>query len=786
MRASRLAKSVWGDRWFVGSVALLITLCLGGYVMLVEASALLFSNAVPGVERPDELVRVGAERPSAVFKMSKLSFSRPEADLIADAVGNGLGRVASYGALEAVARVGTTALPLRVYAVSPGFFDIVGSAFTATTTSDPLTTPGTVVLSSSSARRLFGTAAPPVGATIQLNGSPFTVAAVTRDFAGLDEDAIEGFVDRKDLGLLGLSATWLGPRSTWLRIIMRPASERSRAALEVMLRSRLASLAVPFDAKTVQLYALNNEAGPERRTIASVIIVARWCAIAVLTLLFGSLCQLSLLRLRAKSRDILIRSVLGAPLGNLLQVVCESPVAASLVGAIGAMAGGHVLVNRFGPAALGMVAQQGTGGVFWAIAATLALGVAISMVPTLVLVRASQGNHDLESAKVGSRGLHTFQNLLIGLQTTMAAAATLLTVVFAQHVSRLRNIDYGYQPEQLYTVSSLSHLQPKDASASLEAFARLAGSLPDVGAISRVAFLPTRSTSSQAAFPPGSTWETATTDVNVVEGDASFPETTRIRIQWLSAHGPESWRNGGDVTLITAGLRDSLVRMQPDHRMPTCLAIGGPSLPCMTILGVAADVRFLGFRENPPPTVFVPLNASAAIGGVMLRVRGGTPLVLRDISALAERASGSGLLVARSVKADRDAQSAPWRYGLAVLFYLCSLGTAVAVLGTAAVVMSTVRNRIRDYAIRRALGASTMQMIRAVTGHVMVASVIGVAAGVAIASVALEQYFIVLDGTLLNARTISTAFVAVVASLAIGLSVPVASALRINPARLLK
>jgi hypothetical protein len=781
-----LAKSVWRDRWFVGSVALLITMCLGGYVMLVEASALLVSNAVPGVERPDELVRVGAERQSAAFKMSKLSFSRPEADLIADAADNGLGRVASYGVLEAVARAGATTLPLRVYAVSPRFFEIVGVAFTTTTTSDPLTTPGTVVLSSSSARRLFGTTAPPVGRTIQLNGSPFTLAGVTRDFAGLDEEAIEGFVDRRDLGLLGLSAAWLGARSTWLRIIMRPTVARSRTVIESMLRSRLASLAVPFDAKTVQVYALNNEAGPERRAIASVVIVARWCAIAILTLLFGSLCQLTLLRLRAKSRDVLIRSVLGAPLGNLLQVVCESPVAASLIGAIGAMAGGHVLVNRFGPAALGMVPRQSGGGTFWVTAATLALGVVISMIPTLVLIRASQGNHNLESAKVGSRALHTFQNVLIGMQTTMAAAATLLTVVFAQHVSRLRHIDYGYQPEQLYTVSSLSHLQPKDASVALETFARLAGSLPDVEAISRVAFLPTRSTSSQPAFPPGSTWETATTDVNVVEGDASFPETSRIRIQWLAAHGPESWKSGGDVTLITAGLRDSLVRTQPDHRMPTCLAIGGPSLPCLTILGIVADVRFLGFRESPPPTVFVPLNASAAIGGVMLRVRGGASLVLRDISALAERASGSGFLVARSVKIDRDVQSAPWRYGLAVLFYLCSLGTAVAVLGTAAVVMSTVRNRIRDYAIRRALGASTMQMIRAVTGHVLVASIIGVAAGVAVAGFALEQYFIILDGTLLNARTISTAFVVVLASLAIGLSVPVVSALRINPARLLK
>jgi hypothetical protein len=45
----------------------------------------------------------------------------------------------------------------------------------------------------------------------------------------------------------------------------------------------------------------------------------------------------------------------------------------------------------------------------------------------------------------------------------------------------------------------------------------------------------------------------------------------------------------------------------------------------------------------------------------------------------------------------------------------------------------------------------------------------GVAAGVAIASVALERYFMILDGTLLNARTISTAFTAVVASLAVGL-----------------
>jgi putative ABC transport system permease protein len=220
--------------------------------------------------------------------------------------------------------------------------------------------------------------------------------------------------------------------------------------------------------------------------------------------------------------------------------------------------------------------------------------------------------------------------------------------------------------------------------------------------------------------------------------------------------------------------------------MPACLAIGGPTLPCLTILGIVADVRFLGFREDPPPTVFVPLQPQEAIGGVMLRVQGSSALALRDIAALAERTSGSDFLVTRSIKAERDAQSAPWRYGLAILFYLCSLGTVVAVLGTAAVVMSAVRNQIRDYAIRRALGASTPQMIRAVIDHVMLPSALGMAVGLGVAGVALERYFTVFDASLFTAQNVAVAFTAVAGSLIIGLSFPVFLALRAEPVRLLR
>jgi hypothetical protein len=466
--------------------------------------------------------------------------------------------------------------------------------------------------------------------------------------------------------------------------------------------------------------------------------------------------------------------------------VCAAPIAALLIGAIIATVAGHATVLHFGSVALGVSTRSPDAQVFWLLGATIALGIIVAAIPTLLAVKAGQACQNIEAARSGSPRLQRFQNVLIGVQATLAASATLLTVIFAQHVAQVRRVDYGFQPEHLYTISSVSHLQPTDASQSLETVFQQARLSPGVDAVSRVAYLPTRSTLSEPAFPPASTWETIPTDVHVIRADPAFTAATGLRVTWLFGEAARLWEHDADVVLISATLRDSLVRKAVDHRLPRCVALGGPALTCLTIVGIMEDVRFLGFREGLVPTAIVRLRDVDAIGGVMLRIRGPSSTAMRTIRSLGALAAGASFLTERSVNADVNAQSAPWRYGLATLFYLCLLGMLTAVGGTIAVVMSAVNGRLRDYAIRRALGASASHIVRTVIGHVVLASSIGIALGLASTVYVVKEYFGFLDMTLLNFGNVAIACFAVAGSLALGLVLPTVVVLRVDPVKAIK
>ena len=207
--------------------------------------------------------------------------------------------------------------------------------------------------------------------------------------------------------------------------------------------------------------------------------------------------------------------------------------------------------------------------------------------------------------------------------------------------------------------------------------------------------------------------------------------------------------------------------------------------PWSTVVGVVEDGQFVSFREDAVPVVFEStedvyspqvtfhirgVSTEAARDGIA-RIDPGVPVV--NVATMTEMV-GTALLPA-------------W-IGAVVSGFVGAGGLLLACIGLFGTLSYVVAQRAPEIGLRIALGARPLQIIRLVAGSTSVKLVtVGVVVGAALGSGVsplLQAQFSRADGVDPVALAGAAACLALVASVAVGL--PVARALRIDPAEVLR
>jgi putative ABC transport system permease protein len=164
------------------------------------------------------------------------------------------------------------------------------------------------------------------------------------------------------------------------------------------------------------------------------------------------------------------------------------------------------------------------------------------------------------------------------------------------------------------------------------------------------------------------------------------------------------------------------------------------------VIGVADNVRAAFFNTlewKTDPIVYRPAaqafdttgNLAATSFGFYLHIRGEHPVTLADVRSVAAsvspRAMITDLQTADRLVSDATRQPA-FRMALLLGFGLLSL--VLAAIGTYGLVSQAVTQSLRDLAIRLALGAEPVGLIRMIVRRALVAAVAGVLIGSAMAS----------------------------------------------------
>ncbi len=616
----------------------------------------------------------------------------------------------------------------------------------------------TAVLSYHTAVTQFGGAQEAVGQTLTVSGVPREILGVTPPrFRVLDQRADlflpQGF-DRANTSMGqfnyrsiarlsdGASVDSVGPE---LSLLIEPSTEEFTRglSLSMMQEAGFSTFARPLIEDVVG-------------NVRSVLWVLIGTVGVLLLVAFANVANLFLVRADGRSREVALRTAIGASrLDIYKQFLTESLLLSALGGGLGlAFAAGALRVlHSLAPSSLPRLHEIGINVpvLLFALVLSLVAGVLFGTFPALRL-RATKLMGDLKeggrSATVG-RQAHLLRHGLVVAQIGLALVLLIGSGLMIRTSVKLFEVDPGFSDaDQVLTfgVNVPRSLIPDaiEASQFEERLAKELARLPGVTSVAGASNLPLSGEGSSdglwvehhqppdGQLPPIRRWKFVTGD---------FFETLR---RPMIAGRPIEWddlEQGRQVVVITENLAleywssadDALGRRVKDDP---------ESEAWWEIVGVASNVYDDGIEEEPAKAVYFP-STNPDLWGDPLFVYRGLDYVVRveegmdPMSVLrpAERIVASlhpdiPVIGGRTMEEVYEASFARTSFALVMLAIASSVALLLGVIGVYATLSYIISQRTQEFGVRIALGAQLGQVRALVLKQGLLLAAVGVAVGV--------------------------------------------------------
>ncbi len=652
------------------------------------------------------------------------------------------------------------------------------------------------ILSNALWQRRFNGRLDAIGASVTLNHESYTILGVMPDFVSPEIVGPSGGPELWTPLRLAQERTERG--SGYMRIIARLGPGRSLDTL----RAELAHLSQQFEALQPRAYGGKFlSAVPMHESIVGgvrqLLLVLWGAVICVLLIACTNLANLLLVRSTARIRELAVRASLGASHWRLTRQLLAENIALALCGGSLGLALAWAAIRALpamGLKNLPRLDEVAIDG--WVVAFSLRLSTMTGMFFGALPAWKISWLDPRQSMQQGNRIAGDRRgNFLRGLFVVVQVSLALILVTGAGLLIRsfvaLQTADLGFQPENLLTFElplSGERSQGERAARFYGEVAQRLSRLPRVQSVGAINYLPLRGNVFAWGFliqgrdlPRGVSLPFA--EYRVVSGDLF--SALGIRLKAGRGFDERDNRTAAPVAVIN----ESMARRYWPGEEPIGkqFRLGGPPaiFPWLTVIGIAADVRYGDVEVAPEPTIYQPLSQARG-GSLSIVVRAsGNP------AALAGAIRGEVRDIDRSVpvlnvREFRDYVSesfAQRRLVLAVVSAFAGIALFLAAFGIYSVVSYSVTQRTREIGLRVALGARQIGILKLILRQGIPVSIAGIALGLAGTLAFAKGIRTLLYGVApMDPLTIGLVCVLLLVVAVLASYVPAKRALRIDPA----
>jgi putative ABC transport system permease protein len=711
------------------------------------------------------------------------------------------GFVGGVGGMVMAGRDGTAETFARQW-VTAGFFDVLGIQPVAGRTflpSDNAARSNVVVFSEGLWETRFDRDPAVVGRTVRLDGEPFTV-----------------------VGIMPQHARLLGRTSMWAMI---PIERRPQLRGAYFLRGigRMKP-GVSVEAARAELTTIaeglereNPATNKERRvTVEPVHDAVMGADLRTTSILFlgvvgfvlliccANVANLLLTRATARTREFAIRTALGASRRRVIrQLVTESLTLSAIGGALGLALGAAIV--RIAPAVIpedllpaAVTIAFDARVIAFGAAAAIVVGLVFGLVPAWQAGRSSAGSLATSDTRTATGGGSRIRSLLVAGEIATAVLLLFGAGLLLRTLMAVEGIDRGYRAGQVLTMLvdplGSSYPTPESLLQFFKNIEREVASVPGAQPVAWTSGLPLGeseqgSRSFEIVGEPVTDSQRPVADYQIVS--PAYFQAIDLPI----TAGRAFTEHDTDTTVPVCIVNEAIARASFAGRSPigSRIAIRPANSPdakpeVREIVGVARQVKGRPDELEDFLQVYVPM-AQNPVDDIYLAVRastGSAEALTAPVRAAIGRVDKEQLVSVRDVMTlediARDATSRQ-RFRAVMVIAFASLALALAMVGVFGVLGHAVQLRVRDFGIRRALGASRTDVVMLALGSAARMIAAGTVAGLILAALLGRLLASVLFGVQpLDLVTFVSVTVVLGLSAALAMIAPAWNATRVDPA----
>ena len=629
--------------------------------------------------------------------------------------------------------------------VSAGFFDLLGVRAsigrTFVVSEDAPGGPNVAVLGRRFWMRRFAGSATAAGATLTLNGAPYTVVgALGIDMPPPFDDGAVWATRVDEVGAFTRAQINGGLGYLTAVARLRPAARVEQAQAEVDAIAHAYARAHPS----------NTDADPDaslrlvpirERTVGSTrspLLVLVGAVGLVLLVACANVANLLRVRAAARAHEAAVRIALGASRRDLTRWLCGESIVLALAGgcagALLAFWGVGVARTALDGLPRGSEIAVNARALLFSLAVSLTAGIVFGLVPSSLLGRqapvdALKGVGPRATSRRGAAGALVVAEVALTLMLLVAAGLLL------QSFTRLTRVPVGFRPDGLLTMRvSLPTSQYADPAAMRSFMIRLIprlASLPGVAAAAATMALPPTITT-MAPYIAGNEPMAAIGERPVGQWSGITPGYFATMGIPLVAGRRFTERDDEEAPLVVIVSQSLARRVWPDQSPIGRTLLVGRFPGFAEVVGVVGDVKNNGLANEPVLAMYTPYAQRPwPAMQFAVRVEGGDPLAFANAVRAAVLEVDGNLPITRVETMDAALADsiATARLTTSLLIAFAAVALVMAAAGLYGVISYTVAQRTQEIGVRVALGAEPRAVIRLIAVEGLRLTAIGMAIG---------------------------------------------------------